>query len=137
MENNARITHRQEEIVDRFLHALDKHVMELKDGVAEKSLELNEFAEMLSIHPTHLSDTVYHVTSKSPCALYEEKLVVAAKDLLANSDKSIAAIAALLTYDPSNFTKFFKRFTGLTPKQYRNQPVKNEPLAPKSEVLTI
>ena len=34
----------------------------------------------------------------------------------------VAAIAATLTYDPANFTKFFKRFSNAsTPKQYREQ----------------
>lgn len=42
-----------------------------------------------------------------------------AKAMLAKNDQSINDIAALLTYDPSNFTKFFKRFENKTPKQYR------------------
>ena len=44
-----------------------------------------------------------------------------ARELLRDPSRSVAAIAAQLTYDPSNFTKFFKRFQGCTPKQYREQ----------------
>ena len=41
-----------------------------------------------------------------------------AQGLLRDTDQPVAAIAATLTYDPANFTKFFKRFGGCTPKQY-------------------
>jgi len=40
---------------------------------------------------------------------------------LQNSDKAIADVAIQLTYDPSNFTKFFKKMEGITPKQYRQK----------------
>jgi len=43
-----------------------------------------------------------------------------AQDMLANTDDAIADIAIRLDYDPSNFTKFFKKYGGVTPKQYRN-----------------
>jgi AraC-like DNA-binding protein len=52
--------------------------------------------------------------------------------MLAENKMSIASIAVLLTYDPSNFTKFFKRYTGKTPKQFRE-----EILNGKTESLTI
>jgi AraC-like DNA-binding protein len=35
--------------------------------------------------------------------------------MLNTSDKSVAEIARIFTYDPSNFSKFFKKMTGLTP----------------------
>jgi AraC family transcriptional regulator of adaptative response / methylphosphotriester-DNA alkyltransferase methyltransferase len=43
------------------------------------------------------------------------------KELLADPSRSVADIAANLTYDPSNYTKFFKRFVGITPRQYREE----------------
>ena len=46
--------------------------------------------------------------------------------MLETSNASIGSIAALLTYDPSNFTKFFKRFTNTTPKQYREAFLKTQ-----------
>ncbi|MNL57280.1 DNA-binding transcriptional regulator AraC [compost metagenome] len=41
------------------------------------------------------------------------------KSLLQIDKMPISEVARTLTYDPSNFTKFFKRFSGKTPKQYR------------------
>jgi len=122
------ISNRKIEIANRFLSVLDKHLAELRTGQAEKSLELNEIAELLHIVPNHMSDTVSEVLGKSPCEIYENKLVEISKEMLENSNNSISEIARTLDYDPSNFTKFFKRFVGVTPTQYRKS---------KTEYLTI
>lgn len=82
-------------------------------------LEINEFASMLFIHPTHLSNTIKLTTGKAPCDLFEEKLMVIAKRMLSDPKANIADIAFNLTFDPSNFTKWFKRFEGITPTQFR------------------
>lgn len=47
-----------------------------------------------------------------------------AKEVLINSDASIATIAHQFTYDPSNFSKFFKKIEGITPGQFRKQSQK-------------
>lgn len=56
---------------------------------------------------------------KSPCDIYEEKLMSVAKELILTSGLSMADIARQLTFDPSNFIKFFKHFEGITPGQFR------------------
>jgi AraC family transcriptional regulator of adaptative response / methylphosphotriester-DNA alkyltransferase methyltransferase len=122
------ISKRKTEIANQFLTVLDNHLTELKTGQVEKSLELNEIAERLFIAPNHMTDTVSEVLGKSPCEIYEEKLLIISKELLESSNKPINEIARTLDYDPSNFTKFFKNYTGLTPSQYRKT---------KSEKLTI
>ena len=46
-----------------------------------------------------------------------------AKELLLNSENSISEIAELLYYsDLTRFCKVFKKHTGQTPTQYRQQP---------------
>ena len=55
-----------------------------------------------------------------PCEIYEEKLMNIAKELILTTNLSIADIARQLTFDPSNFGKFFKHFAGVTPKQFRD-----------------
>ena len=122
------ISKRKIEIANQFLFVLDKHLTELKTGQVQKSIELNEIAEQLFIVPNHMSDTVSEVLGKSPCEIYENKLIEISKEMLENSNKPISEIARTLDYDPSNFTKFFKSYTGLTPSQYRKS---------KTEYLTI
>jgi len=120
MEATTTISFRQKEIVEQYTAALDKHMLELKAGEVEVMYEIRDFANLLHIHPVHLSNTIKEVTGKSACDLFEHRLVVLAKEMIATSSLSIGEIARQLTYDPSNFVKFFKKFTGTTPKKYRD-----------------
>lgn len=112
---------RGQEILSDFLRELDKHIDELSKGEAEKAFEVNDIAAVLHVHPTHLSNTINKLTGKSPCDIFEEKLLHVAKRMLMEPKRPISDIAHTLTYDPSNFTKFFKHFEGITPKQFRQQ----------------
>ena len=114
------ISARQKEIVQQYESELDKHMLELKAGRVEVMHEISDFAGMLHIHPIHLSNTVKEVTGRSACDLFEERLVMLSKEMLANTNLPVAEIARQLTYDPSNFTKFFKKYVKMTPKEYRN-----------------
>jgi AraC family transcriptional regulator, regulatory protein of adaptative response / methylphosphotriester-DNA alkyltransferase methyltransferase len=115
------ISLRKKEITHEYIIRLDEHIQELKEGKAERALEIRDLAAMLHLHPVHLSNTIKEVTGQSTCDLYEERLLRISKELLLNSTMSIAQIARQLTYDPSNFTKFFKAFAGITPKKFREQ----------------
>ncbi|MCA6380041.1 MAG: helix-turn-helix domain-containing protein [Cytophagales bacterium] len=106
-ETNTQSTIRQLEIVRDYLSQLDTHIADLKKGLAAKTFEINEFADLLHIHPTHLSNTLSLVLGQSPCDLYEQRLVKVAKELLRETNLPIGDIARQLFYDPSNFTKFF------------------------------
>ncbi|MDD8017752.1 MAG: helix-turn-helix transcriptional regulator [Bacteroidota bacterium] len=99
---------------------LEKHLQELKDGKAEHTFEVQDIARLLHIHPVHLSNTIKDVLGKSPCDVYEEKLMYIAKEMILTTNHPIAEIARQLTFDPSNFSKFFKHFEGKTPKQFRD-----------------
>jgi len=115
---------RQHEITAGFLKEIDRHLLDIVEGRAFEMLEIRDFAKTLHIHPKHLSNTVKLATGNSACYYFEEKILDIAKELLARNDRPIVSIATLLTYDPSNFTKFFKRFTGQTPKAYRESVLK-------------
>jgi AraC-like DNA-binding protein len=115
---------RQRQIVDQYQVQLDLHIEDLRMGRADKTFEVKDFADLLHIHPTHLSNTLHEVLTQSPCDLYENRLLSLAKELLLTTDKPIAEIARQLFYDPSNFTKFFKAYEGQTPRQFRQAAVK-------------
>lgn len=113
------VSFRQKELTAQYIKLLDQHVQELKEGKAERTMEIRDFASLLHVHPVHLSNTIKEATGRSTCDLYEERLLNASKELLKDRSMSIAQVAMQLKYDPSNFTKFFKHFSGMTPKQYR------------------
>ena len=112
---------RQHEITADYLRAVDRHLADIVAGRATEMFEVRDLAGLLCIHPTHLSNTIKLATGHSPCYFFEARIMDAARKLLRDPGRSVANIAANLTYDPSNFTKFFKRFQGCTPKQYREQ----------------
>jgi AraC family transcriptional regulator, regulatory protein of adaptative response / methylphosphotriester-DNA alkyltransferase methyltransferase len=58
---------RQKEIVKDYLKELDKHIADLKSGTAESTFEIKDLADLLHIHPTHLSNTISQVLGQSPC----------------------------------------------------------------------
>lgn len=102
-----------------FLQLVDEHLADITEGRADKMYHIKDFAKRMFIHPVHLSNTIKALTGHSPCFFFEEKLMLAAKKMLQDPGQSIAQIANRLTFDTSNFTKFFKRFEGVTPSEYR------------------
>lgn len=110
---------RSQEITERYFTFIQKHVEDIVNGNANEFLELNEIAKELAISHTHLTDTVKKITGNHPCFYYDEKIIEEAKKLLLTTDKSIAEIAHILTYDASNFSKFFKKWVKVTPANFR------------------
>ncbi len=130
-----KIAARQHEITTDFLAIIDRHLADLLAGRITDMYEIRDFADEMNIHPTHLSNTIKLTTGKAPCFFFEEKIMNVARTLLETTSQPIAEIARTLTYDPSNFTKFFKHFQGVTPKQYREEVWSRE--REKTELLTI
>jgi AraC family transcriptional regulator of adaptative response / methylphosphotriester-DNA alkyltransferase methyltransferase len=110
---------RQAEILTQFQQVVERHLDDFLAGRVEKMYELHEIAAVLCLHPGHLSKLIKLATGHHACHFYQQKIVLEAKKLLTSSELPIGEIAHKLDYDVSNFTKFFKRFTGLTPSAYR------------------
>ena len=121
-----KIFSRQQEITADYLNALDKHLSDIVEGRTTEMFEIKDIANVLHIHPTHLSNTVKLTTGNSACSFFEEKILNIAKAMLEKNEETISSIASLLTYDPSNFTKFFKSYTNTTPKQYREDSLRSQ-----------
>lgn len=117
IENN--VEKRSAEITRKYFEFLDRHVEDVVSGKELDFLTLNQIAQHLAVSHTHLSDTVQKEKGQHPCHFYDAKIIEKAKELLGQPDFSIAQIAARLTYDPSNFSKFFKKWTGVTPGSFR------------------
>lgn len=123
MKLPKKIISRQAEITQEFLVQVDRHLADVLSGKAEKMYHIKDFAAIMFVHPVHLSNTIKNTTGHSPCYFFEEKLMDEARRLLREGQLSISGIAERLTFDTSNFTKFFKRFEGVTPSAYREQEI--------------
>ncbi|MBL7880385.1 MAG: helix-turn-helix transcriptional regulator [Chryseobacterium gambrini] len=117
-QNNLK---RSKEITAEYFAFLDQHIEEVISGKISDFLELNQIAKLLHVSHSHLSDTLQRETGHHPCHFYDLKIVDKAKFLLTDTELSIAEIAKKLTYDPSNFGKFFKKWTGETPGNFRRE----------------
>jgi AraC family transcriptional activator of pobA len=79
-----------------------------------------DYAALLYITPNHLNSLCNDMLGISAGELIRNRVVLEAKRLLINLDMNINQIAAKLNFaDNSYFTKFFRKYTGLTPDEFR------------------
>lgn len=79
-----------------------------------------DYAELLFITPNHLNALTNQITGKSAGALIRDRVLLDARRVLANSDLMISQIANALNFeDNAYFTRFFKKYTGVTPEVFR------------------
>jgi AraC family transcriptional regulator of adaptative response / methylphosphotriester-DNA alkyltransferase methyltransferase len=121
MHNDEKIMKRGEEICNQYFVLLEKHIKDVISGIVPEFMKLNEMAGKMAISHQHLTDTVKKEKGHHPCYFYDKEIIEQAKVMLADSDKAVAEIARVFTYDPSNFSKFFKKMTGITPGQFRKE----------------
>ena len=96
------------------------------DMLAEHYLEQHEvafYAEKAHLTTRHFSVVIKAVAGVSASDYIEQYLATQAKNLLSTRpDMSVQQISNHLNYaDPSSFCRFFKRTTGLSPRQFREQ----------------
>ncbi len=81
---------------------------------------VEEYAELLSVTPQHLSESVKLAANHNALHVINQKLLTEAKIMLRYTASDIAGVAYGLNFsDPANFGRFFKKLTGQTPLDYR------------------
>ena len=101
------------------------HIEDVINGDAIEFQELNQIAQEPAISHQHLTDTIQKENGHYPCYFYDAKIIGKAKELIFYTDLSIAEIAFTLTYAPSNFSKFFLKWTGCPPGTFRKNHQQN------------
>ena len=105
---------RGEQLVDRFLKLVQMH--------CRQERQLDFYAQELCISSKYLAATVKTVTSKTAGDWIEDYVMLEAKAMLTNTDMTISQISDHLHFpDTSTFGKYFRRHTGLSPKEFRKQ----------------
>ena len=107
------IVSRQGRMSDQFLILVQKHF--------RKERFLDFYASLLEVTPKHLSRTVKKQTGFTAVEWIERYVILEAKVLLKSSNLNIQQIADELNFpSQSFFGKYFKKLTGLSPKEFRN-----------------
>lgn len=85
------------------------------------------YADLLHISPNHLNALVKEHLGKQAGEIIRERVLLEAKRLLVNQELSISEIAYKLTFnDNSYFTRFFKKYDGITPEVFRERFVSKQ-----------
>lgn len=107
-------SHVKKDLVNQFLQHVNVHYLEKRT--------IKEYAEMLFISEDHLAKSVKSETGKTAYSYIVDRTIKEAKSLIAFTRLSYSEIAYQLNFsDTSNFSKYFKRATGMSPTEYRNQ----------------
>lgn len=95
-----------------------KQVVRDRDG----DVTLAECAELLEYHPNYLWKIIKTEMGLTFTEYIAQYKIERAKELLTQTDMSVAAIAEELKYtNAQNFIRFFSKMTGLTPGKYRQE----------------
>lgn len=107
-------TSRREEVYSQFISELEKSFRSQR--------EISFYADRLCITPKYLSQIVKDVSGKTASAVIDEYVIAESKALLMSTSMSVQQISDELNFpSQSVFGKFFKRVTGLSPKEYRQK----------------
>ena len=100
-------------IVENFMKLVQEHYREQR--------LIGFYADKLCVTPKYLSKLVKDHTGRSAGEWIESHVILEARAMLQSSDMTIQQIAVSLNFpNQSFFGKYFKRATGLSPKQYRH-----------------
>ena len=84
-----------------------------------------DYAAMLYVTPNHLNALSKDLTGRSAGELIRDRVLLEAKRLLVNAKMTASQIATELDFaDNSYFSKFFKKYEGITPEGFRKQVLK-------------
>ena len=120
-----------QEIVEAFSESLFNSIPSKNSEIIKKAmlyisehfntaLALEDVAEQVHLHPSYFSSLFKQSTGSSFKEYLNMVRIEESKRLLANTDFSIIDIAVAVGFeDQSYFSKVFKKYTGLTPKQFR------------------
>lgn len=105
---------RQEQLANGFRLLVEQYFIEYRT--------VNDYAEKLLISAKHLSEVVRETFGRSPLQIIHDILLLEAKVQLRATDKSVSEIAYYLKFDdPSHFSHFVKKRTGLSPQDLRKK----------------
>ena len=111
-EYKRKIPERCEIVFDDFIKEVN-----LFNGT-EHSLSF--FANRLNLTPNYLSARVKEYSGRTAMEWIEDSVILEAKTMLKHTDLSIQEIAYKLNFPTQTFFgKYFKRVTGMSPKQYK------------------
>lgn len=112
-KDGSKIIPQQKQLVLRnFQQLINKHFRSIKLP--------KEYAELLYITPNHLNALCQDLLGKTAGELIRDRILLEAKRMLTNAGMTVTQIARELNFeDNSYFSRFFKKYEGMTPDEFR------------------
>ena len=115
---------RQHEVIARQTQTHEQRIfsdfIQLVNRDVPRQHQVEYYASQLCLAPRYVSTLIRQVSGKPPKAWIDEALLTHIKIELRHTDKTVAQISDDTNFpNPSFFSKFFKRLTGMTPGEYR------------------
>lgn len=108
----VKTAHQTSHLLLRYKKLVGKHFI--------KHRTVKYYAGALSVTQNHLSKVIKQESGKTPGMFIDEMLIMEIKSLLKYTELNISEIAYQLDFtDTSHLSKFFKKYSGLSPGQYR------------------
>ena len=113
-DENASRKSKREWLFDAFYQLVLTHYKE--------SRKISFYAGKLCLTPKHLSSAIKETTGKSVVEWINNYVILEAKSLLKSSNMTIQQVSDELNFaNQSFFGKYFKRITGMSPKEYQEE----------------
>ena len=102
----------QEEIFQRFIS--------LVNAYSKRERNVSFYADKLCLTPRYLNTVIRQASQQTVMDWINQSIILEAKVLLKHSNRLVYQISDELNFpNPSFFSKFFKRMTGMTPHEYQ------------------
>lgn len=116
---NKRSRRGKNDTIDRMLAFIQSHYH-------ESDLSLDRLAEQFHLSPTYISKQFKEYTERNFIDHLIEIRIDASKALLAGKDMKVNEVAESIGYtNTRSFMRTFKKFTGMTPTEYREHAVRD------------
>lgn len=111
IEPTANLASKQEKIFNDFIKLLNKH--------ANREREVQFYADKLGITPKYLSTITIEYSNTNASKWIEEYVMTLIVSLMCEKCYRISDIAEMLNFPTQSFFgRYFKRITGMSPRQY-------------------
>lgn len=124
LESRRIFDQQNQAIIEKSSETPDSTIIQFKLLIENNYLtqkNVSSYAEMLNMNPSCLNEVAKRTTGITAGELIRNRVIDETKMLLYSSSKSGKEIAFELGFDdPAYFSRFFKKYTGTTLKEFRN-----------------
>jgi len=114
VNNKKSIPQQKQLLLRNFRRLIDQHYLSIRLP--------KQYADLLYVTPNHLNALCQDLLGKTAGELIRDRILLEAKRLLTNAEMTVSEIADNLNFqDNSYFNRFFKKYVGLTPDDFRKK----------------